>query len=93
MLQATVVQPALILDFCTLNTNQYVVILLYKVFYKGKDNFISLRKFIFILLQGLRKLLLLKIKDMCTSLMVIGVMKIMCNNNLYSNLEKCNFDM
>jgi hypothetical protein len=77
--QATVVQPASILYRHTLNTEQGATILLYKVFYKGKDNFIFLGKFIFIIFQGLRKLILLKTKDRCTSLTVIRVTKIMCN--------------
>jgi hypothetical protein len=47
---------------------------------KEKYNSISLGKCIFILLQGFRPLILLKTKDRFTSLMVIGVMKIMCNN-------------
>jgi hypothetical protein len=42
MSQATVVKPALILDHCTLNIEKGVIILLYKVFYKGKYNFIFL---------------------------------------------------
>jgi hypothetical protein len=56
-----------------------VTILIYMVFDKGKYNFISLEKLVFILLHGLRKLILLKTKDRCTSLTVIGVGKIMCN--------------
>jgi hypothetical protein len=86
-----VVQLASILDCHTLNTEQGATILLYKVFYKGKDNFISLGKCLFILVHGLRALILLKTKDRCKSLMVIGVTKIMCNtgdanflNNIYS---------
>jgi hypothetical protein len=75
-----VVQPTSILYHHTLNTEQGAMILIYMVFYKGKDNFISLGKLIFILLQGLRQLILLKTKDRFTSLMVIGVTKIMCNN-------------
>jgi hypothetical protein len=64
----------------TLNTGQGAMILLNRIFYKGKYNFISLGKCIFILLQGFRPLILLNKKDRFTSLMVIGVMKIMCNN-------------
>jgi hypothetical protein len=78
--QATMVQPASILDFLTLNTEKCATILIYKAFYKGNDNFISLGKFIFILLQGLRKLILLKTKDRFTSLTVIRLKKTMCNN-------------
>jgi hypothetical protein len=88
MSQATIVQPALILDHQTLNIEQGATILLYRVFYKAKDNFNSLGKFIFILLQGLRKLILLMTKDRCTSLTVIGVTKIMYNNGLYKILHK-----
>jgi hypothetical protein len=79
--QASVVNHVTILDHCTLNTEQSVTIPLYKVFTKEKIIFISLEKFIFILLQGLMKLILLKTKDRFTSLMVIGVMKITCNND------------
>jgi hypothetical protein len=41
MSQATVVEPTSILDHRTLNTEQGAIILIYKVFHKGKDNFIS----------------------------------------------------
>jgi hypothetical protein len=50
MSQAIVVRLVSILDRLTLNTEQGVMILLYKIFYKGKNNFISLGKFIFSLL-------------------------------------------
>jgi hypothetical protein len=62
-LRATVVQPAMILDRHTLNTEQGVTILLYKVFTKERSLYFSLGKCIFILLQGLRPLILLKSKD------------------------------
>jgi hypothetical protein len=81
------VQSASVLYRHTLNIEQGTTILLYKVFYKGKDNSISLGMFIFILLQGLRKLILLKTKDMCTSLTVIGVTKIMCNTIYSKSME------
>jgi hypothetical protein len=77
--QASVVQPAMILDHRTINTEQSATILVYKVSTKEKIIFVSLGNFIFILLQGLRQLILLKTKDRFTSLMVIGVTKIMCN--------------
>ena len=86
MAQVTLVQHVLILDLHTLNTEQGAMILLYNVFYKGKYNFISLGKSIFILFQGLRKLILLKTKDRFKSLTIIGVMKIMCNTGLFKKI-------
>jgi hypothetical protein len=89
--QATVVQPASILNRRTLNTEQGATIPFYKVFTKEKIIFIFLGKCVFILLQGFRPLILLKTKDRCTSLMVIGVMKIMCNKNWERNVFKVVF--
>jgi hypothetical protein len=77
--QANVVQPTMILDCRTINNEQSVTILVYKVSTKEKIIFVSLGNFIFILLQGSRQLILLKTRDRFTSLMVIGMTKIMCN--------------
>jgi hypothetical protein len=56
MLHDNVVSSTSILYHHTLNIEQGVMILLYKVFYKGKYNFISLGKFIFILLLGIKSI-------------------------------------
>jgi hypothetical protein len=77
--QAIMVQPTTILYRRTLNTKQGETIPFSKVFTKEKIIFIFLLKFVFILLHGFKPLILLKTKYMFTSLIVIGVMKIMCN--------------
>jgi hypothetical protein len=74
-----VVKPTTILNFFTLNNEQGATIPFYKVLTKENIIFIFLEKCVFILLQGFRPVILLKTKDRCTSLTVIGVMKIMCN--------------
>jgi hypothetical protein len=84
-----VVHPVTILDHHTLNTKQGVTILPYNVLHKRKDHFISLGKCFFIIVQGSRPLILLKTKDMCTSLTVIGVTKIIFNNGVYVITRKC----
>jgi hypothetical protein len=80
--QAIVVKPTMNLNGCTLNTEQGAMIPFYKVFPKEKIIFIFLGKCVFIFLQGFMPLILLNKKDRFTSLMVTGVMKIMCNNRL-----------
>jgi hypothetical protein len=82
-----VVQPATILNRHTLNTEQGAMIPFYKVFTREKIIFIFLGKIVFILLHGLRPLILLKKKDMCTSLMVIRVTKIMRNSMKYMHTD------
>jgi len=88
-----VVQHVKILDFRTLNTKQGATILLYRDF--TKENIISSlkKKSSPFFLQEFGPLILLKTKDMFTSLTIIGVKKIMCNNHIKSFCSNVYFIM
>jgi hypothetical protein len=75
-----VVQHVTIWDHCTPKIGQGAMILLTRVF--TKENMISSLKQSSspLFLQEFRPMIPLKTTDRFTSLMIIGVMKIMCNN-------------
>jgi hypothetical protein len=73
------VQHAMIRDRRTPRTGQGAKILLNRVFTKEKTNFSLKQSSSPFFPREFRPLILLKTKDRFTSLMVIRVMKIMCN--------------